>query len=189
MILPFRKKALTPKSHLLLLRTCITGVTIFAFCWSLLFPQSQYIYMYFATTGAIFLGGAGSVIIGGLYWNRATAAGAWAAMIVGCTTAVGGIVLTEEWFRLVPHLIHWFPAHADYLHAHPTEFPINGMYVNAMSMRPATPLQSPSRRRARGARCWASTSTSPSATKSSRSASSGTRWRGSACLSSSVSGI
>ena len=47
-------------------------MTIFAFCWSLLFPQTTYIYMYFALTGAIFLGGAGSVIIGGLYWKRGT---------------------------------------------------------------------------------------------------------------------
>jgi SSS family solute:Na+ symporter len=135
MILPFRKKALTPKSHLLLLRGCITGVTIFAFCWSMLFPQTQYIYMYFAVTGAIFLGGAGSVIIGGLYWKRATTAGAWAAMIVGCSTAVGGEVLSIEWFRLLPHLIHWFPAYESYLHAPgSTDFPINGQYVNAMSM-------------------------------------------------------
>ena len=138
-ILPFRKKALTPKAHIRLIKTCIAGITVFAFCWSLFFPQKDYIYMYLAVTGAIFLGGAGSVIIGGLYWKRGTAAGAWTAMIVGSSTAVGGIVLTECWPRIASQLMHWIPAWSGYLNEadHATKFPINGQYVNAMSMASA----------------------------------------------------
>ena len=133
-ILPFRKTALSPKAHLLVLRLSITGVAVFVFTWSLLYPQSQYIAMYLAVTGALFLGGAGSVIVGGLYWSRGTTTGAFTSLIVGCITALGGIILPAEWGRLVPHLINSFPAHADYLRAHADQFPINGQYINAISM-------------------------------------------------------
>ncbi|MDB5325894.1 MAG: hypothetical protein JWM57_1463 [Phycisphaerales bacterium] len=132
-ILPFRRTAISTRSHLLLLRLCITGVTIFAFIFSIVYPPTQYIYMYFAITGALFLGGAGSVIIGGLYWRHGTAAGAWTAMIAGSGTAVGGILLQHQWPAVVPYLLRLFPNSA-YLHAHSDAFPINGQYVNAMSI-------------------------------------------------------
>ncbi len=92
-IMPFRKQALSPAQHLRVLRWAITGVAAFGFLFSLFFRQTDYILMFFAVTGAIYLGGAGSVIIGGLYWNRGTAAAAWSSMIVGSTLAVGGLVL------------------------------------------------------------------------------------------------
>lgn len=95
-IMPFRKKALTPEQHLRVLRWAIAGVAVFGFCFSLVFRQTDYILMFFAVTGAIYLGGAGSVIIGGLYWKRGTTAAAWASMIVGSTLAVGGLILQNR---------------------------------------------------------------------------------------------
>ncbi|MDP6418994.1 MAG: sodium:solute symporter [Candidatus Krumholzibacteria bacterium] len=92
-ILPFRKKELTPKQHLLALRLSIFGVALFIFFFSLLFQQSEYIFLFFAITGAIFAGGSGAVIIGGLYWKRGTAAGAWTALSSGAMIAVGGILI------------------------------------------------------------------------------------------------
>lgn len=100
-IMPFRKKPFTPKQHLRVLRWSILGVACFIFSFSLLFQQSEYIFLFFAITGAIFFGGAGSVIIGGLYWNRGTTAAAWAAMIVGSGISVGGIIIhriVEDFF-------------------------------------------------------------------------------------------
>lgn len=92
-LMPFRKRRLEPAAHLRLLRLAMVGVAAFAFIFSLLFPLQAYIFMFFQITGAIYLGGAGAVIIGGLYWSRGTTAGAWAAMLTGSTLAVGGIVL------------------------------------------------------------------------------------------------
>jgi SSS family solute:Na+ symporter len=90
-VLPFRRRPLGPRQHLWLLRLSILGVALFIFVFSLLFRPTQYIAMFFAITGAVFVGGAGSAIIGGLYWKRGTATGAWAAMITGMTLSVVGI--------------------------------------------------------------------------------------------------
>jgi SSS family solute:Na+ symporter len=77
------------------LRWSILFVAAFTFAFSLLFQQSQAIFLFFAITGAIFAGGSGAVIIGGLYWRRGTTAAAFTAMILGATIAVGGIVILQ----------------------------------------------------------------------------------------------
>ncbi|MDP6180485.1 MAG: hypothetical protein QGG48_11385, partial [Desulfatiglandales bacterium] len=82
-VMPFREKPFDKETHLKVLRYSIFGVAIFIFLFSLLFSQSQKIALYFAVTAAIFSGGCGAVIIGGLYWDRGTTAAAWTAMIVG----------------------------------------------------------------------------------------------------------
>jgi SSS family solute:Na+ symporter len=94
-VLPFRRTPLPPATHLWLLRLSICGVAAFVFLFSLLFPLAQYILMFCALTAAIFVGGAGSVIIGGLYWKRGTTAAAWAAMLIGMATAGAGIVIKQ----------------------------------------------------------------------------------------------
>ncbi len=94
-ILPFRKKKLDKKTHILLLRFSTVGVAIFVFLFSLLFRQTQYIAMFMAATGAIFVGGAGAVIIGGLYWKKGTTSGAWAALITGSLIATFKVVISQ----------------------------------------------------------------------------------------------
>jgi solute:Na+ symporter, SSS family len=94
-VMPFRKTPFTPKQHLRALRLAIVAVAVFIFLFSLLFKQSQYIFLFFAITGAIFAGGSGAVIIGGLYWKRGTTAAAWSAMLTGSSIAVGGIVVHQ----------------------------------------------------------------------------------------------
>ena len=110
-VLPLRKKPLSTEAHLKLLRWSIFGVAIFIFLFSLLFQQSQYILLFFAITGAIFAGGSGSVIIGGLYWRRGTTAGAWSSMITGSTIAVGGIIVHQiEPGFFINGQVFWFIA-------------------------------------------------------------------------------
>ena len=70
----------------------------------------------FAITGAIFAGGSGAVIIGGLYWRRGTTAAAYTAMILGAAISVGGIIL---------------------LQVDPT-FPVNGQWFWGIAMAAAT---------------------------------------------------
>jgi len=94
-LMPLRKTPLSPKAHMLALRLGIVGVAVFAFFFSLFFRQTEHILLFMAATGAIFLGGAGSVIIGGLYWRKGTTTAAWTAMILGSTTAAGGIIAQQ----------------------------------------------------------------------------------------------
>lgn len=91
-VLPFRKHRFTPRNHLILLRLAIVGVAVIAWTFSMLFPLKDYILMYFQLTGAIYMGGAGAATIGGLYWKRATTAGAWTGMITGSVLSIMGLL-------------------------------------------------------------------------------------------------
>lgn len=150
-ILPLRKRPFTTQQHLRLLKLSILFVAAFIFFWSLLFRQTQYIRMFFAITGAIWLGGAGAVIVGGLYWKRGTTGGAFAALTTGATIAVGGIVLEQLW---KPYLYPWITGHAPSLidglkyvlegvsrhvwginwEVRPDKFPLDGQWVNLIAI-------------------------------------------------------
>jgi len=66
-------------------------------CVSLVFRHSINILMFFAITGAIFLGGAGSTIIGGLYWKRGSTAAAFSSLSTGAVLGVTGVILQNYW--------------------------------------------------------------------------------------------
>ncbi|MBN1346840.1 MAG: sodium:solute symporter family protein [Phycisphaerae bacterium] len=109
-ILPFRKKPFTPKQHFWLLRASVVLVAVIIFFFSLLFRQNDFIMMFFALSGTIYLGGAGSVIIGGLYWKRGTTMGAWLALSVGVVLGLGGLFLNQGWRGTVyPWLVNRVP--------------------------------------------------------------------------------
>jgi SSS family solute:Na+ symporter len=91
----FIQDFIMPLRHLRALKLAILGVAAFSFGFSLIFEQKEYIFMFFAASAAIFVGGSGAVIIGGLYWKRGTTAAAWTAMIVGSILAGSGIVVRQ----------------------------------------------------------------------------------------------
>lgn len=90
-VMPLRRKPLSPKQHINLLRCAIVGVALFAFVFGAMFPLIEYVQLWFGITQAIFTGGAGAAIIGGLYWSRGTSAGAWTGLLIGSVLSVGGI--------------------------------------------------------------------------------------------------
>lgn len=88
----------------------------------MVFPVQEYIFMYFQITSAIYVAGAGAVVIGGLYWSRGTTAGAWTALLTGMTISFAGIVLRLVWPALpIPET--W-----------PDEYPINGVWMFFIAM-------------------------------------------------------
>ena len=150
-ILPFRKKPFTQRQHIRLLRLSIIFVAVFIFIWSLLFQQNEAILMFFAVTGAIYMGGAGSAIIGGLYWKRGTTAGAWVAMITGCTIAISGLIAQQTWSSSIypwmeseaPYLIDWLTFSLEGIsdrvwginwQVGPDRFPLDGQWINMLAM-------------------------------------------------------
>ena len=115
-VMPFRSKPFTPKQHMFILRFAILGVAVFAFFFSYYFRQTDYILMFFAVVGAIFLGGVGAVTIGGLYWKKGSTAAAYTSMTIGAVIAMTGIVM-QQVFKSIGK-----------------EFPINGQIVFFLSM-------------------------------------------------------
>jgi SSS family solute:Na+ symporter len=101
-ILPFRKKPFTPKQHIFLLRLSMTGVALFAFVFGCLFKQTEYVVMWWAVTEALYVGGAGVAIIGGLYWKKGTTSGAWAGLLTGSGLVTGGIIARQIWGDAFP---------------------------------------------------------------------------------------
>jgi SSS family solute:Na+ symporter len=53
--------------------------------------------MWWAVTEALYVGGAGVAIIGGLYWKKGTTAGAWAGLLTGSCLVTGGILARQIW--------------------------------------------------------------------------------------------
>lgn len=105
-LLPWRKTPFTPRAQMWLLRGAIISVAIFGFCFSLLFAQTTYIMFFFQLTGAIWLGGAGAVILGGLYWNRGTNIAAWVTLIIGSSIAVGAFFAEKNWVGTIYPFLH-----------------------------------------------------------------------------------
>lgn len=124
-ILPFRKKPFAPKTHIRLLQCSIVFVGVFAVSFSYFFSQTEAILLFMQITGAIYMGGGGAVLIGGLYTRFGTTAGAWAAMLGGSSFSVGMLLLQQKWRTLVaPFLADNFDW--AWLVDHRERCPING---------------------------------------------------------------
>lgn len=150
-IVPFRKTPFTPEQHIRLLRWAMAGVAAFAFAFSALFAQTEYILMYLSLIAGVFVAGAGCAVIGGLYWNKGTAQAAWAGMITGSVFALGGFGVQQAWPRLNPALcraLGWLQhlgsdlsgvqGAQDYLRLHADKFPVNGVVINFYAMLTAS---------------------------------------------------
>ena len=93
-VMPIRKKPLTPKQHVNFLRCSIIGVAAFAIIFSAFYKPTEFIQMYFAITGAI-IGGLGAAIIGGLYWKYGGTLAAYVAVGLGAILSVTRIVTKQ----------------------------------------------------------------------------------------------
>jgi len=101
-VVPLRRKPFTPKQHIRLLRLSMAGVALFAFLFGCFFRQTEYVMMWWAVTEALYVGGAGVAIIGGLYWKKGTTAGAWTGLLTGSGLVTGGIIARQIWGDAFP---------------------------------------------------------------------------------------
>ncbi len=101
-VMPFRRKPFTPEQHIRLLRWSIAGVALFVFFFGIYFPLADYISMWWTVTMSLYIGGAGSVIIGGLYWKKGTTAGAWAGLLTGFAASMAGILAQQLYGHAFP---------------------------------------------------------------------------------------
>ena len=135
-ILPLRKNPLGVKQHLLLLRLGIVMVAFLAFVFGALFRQSELVGMWFGVTQAIFCGGAGAALLGGLYWKWGNTAGAWVGMITGSFLSLAGIVIRQPFWNEL-HAAPWAVPIVNHMGAH---FPLNGQYIGLVASASALTL-------------------------------------------------
>ncbi len=88
-IAPTRKKNLDDRARLLITRICIVAIGIFLLLWGLWFEAPVSLWNYMAVTGTVYLAGAFSVIVAGLYWKRASRTGAMIALFAGLLAILG----------------------------------------------------------------------------------------------------
>ena len=88
-VAPLRKKPMTQDARVKLTRVIIFALGAYVLYWGLFYQGKDDIWDYMAVTGAIYFNGAIAVLIGGLYWKKASSAGAIAALIAGCTAVFG----------------------------------------------------------------------------------------------------
>ena len=95
-ILPLKKTPWTPRQQVGRLRLAICGIAFCAFLFGKYFGQIDFVFMFFAITGALW-NAAGPVITLGLYWKRGTTAGAYVSMLVGAGLAIAAIFAQKYW--------------------------------------------------------------------------------------------
>ncbi|MCB1224355.1 MAG: sodium:solute symporter family protein [Verrucomicrobiales bacterium] len=88
-IAPLKGGKLSTKTRLTLARWFIFLTGLFLLAWSIFYPMEQDMLDYLAVSGAIYFTGAFAVLVFGLYWKRASRAGAVAALCAGIFALAG----------------------------------------------------------------------------------------------------
>ncbi len=149
-VMPLRKTPLTPHQHVQWLRMSSVSVAVFFFLFSLYFVQLDYIRMFTTIMAGVWLGGAGPVMIFGLYSRFGNTAGAYASVIFGSGVSLGGMLMQRIWAQQAYPFIErmgWAEA-ADKLlraasapfspyvewHLDPVKFPINSWELLGIAM-------------------------------------------------------
>ena len=70
-------------------RIIIIALGVYILYWGLMYNGNDSIWDYLGITGAIYFTGAISVILFGVYWERASSAGAMAALLGGLSALLG----------------------------------------------------------------------------------------------------
>ena len=149
-VLPFAGKSLTPERHILYLRLASVGVALFFLASSLFFVHMDYINMFTTIMTSLWLGGAGPIMLFGLYTRFGNSTGAFCSLIFGSGFSLAGFILQRNWAESVyPFLVRcgaaeriggfletvsapfnpWIRWSMD-----PVKFPINSMEIYFLSM-------------------------------------------------------
>ena len=96
-ILPLRKTPFTPEQHLWMIRIVAICVGIFFFIGSFFMSQLDYINMYINLMCLMWIGGAGPIMIFGLYSRFGTTAGAFSSLISGIVLGISSVFLQRYW--------------------------------------------------------------------------------------------
>ncbi|RMF71662.1 MAG: sodium:solute symporter family protein [Planctomycetota bacterium] len=88
-VAPLMGQRLSNTSRILLTRVLIAAIGLFLLVWGLWYPLKQDMWDYMAVTGSIYFTGAFALLLFGIYWRRASTAGAYLALLAGFTSVFG----------------------------------------------------------------------------------------------------
>ena len=88
-IAPLKKNRLSDTMRLLITRISIVCIGLFLLIWGLWFEAPVSLWNYMAVTGTIYLAGAFTVVVAGLYWKKASTTGAMIALFAGLLAILG----------------------------------------------------------------------------------------------------
>ena len=86
---PLSKKELTSDFKIYITRFIIIILGVYIFYWGMFYEGSDAIWDYLGITGAIYFRGAISVVVLGLYWDKASSTGAILSLLAGLSSIVG----------------------------------------------------------------------------------------------------
>jgi len=88
-IAPLAGERLDTRRRILITRVLIVLIGLYIWWWGVFYKGREDIWDYMAVTGAIYFTGAFAVLLGGLYWKRASSTGAVLALAAGCSAVLG----------------------------------------------------------------------------------------------------
>ena len=88
-VAPCTRNGLSTRTRLTLARVFIFVIGAFLLIWSLWYPLGEDLWNYMAVSGAIYFIGAFVLLLGGLYWKRASRVGAYLALGAGSLAVLG----------------------------------------------------------------------------------------------------
>lgn len=156
-ILPMRTKPVTGRQEIFLLRIAVVVVAVAILLISIFIQPSDYLLKFMFLSASIFIGGAGALLIGGLYTSWGSSWGAWLGLSSGALTASAGIAGQSLWKTdFYPWLNSNHPNTLSNLQSFfenttnlvpgikfsisPEKFPIDGQWWSLLTMLVATSL-------------------------------------------------
>jgi SSS family solute:Na+ symporter len=91
-VAPLARGELTNAARLRLTRVAVVGLTVFIMIWSLVYDLPGPAYFYLQVTANLFMAPTLIVVVGGLYWRRASETGAVLSFLLGAFTSLGYLV-------------------------------------------------------------------------------------------------
>jgi SSS family solute:Na+ symporter len=91
-VAPLAGRELSGATRLRLTRVTVVSLTVFIMIWSLVYDLPGPAYFYLQVTANLFMAPTLIAVVGGLYWRRASAAGAALAFVLGAAASLGYLV-------------------------------------------------------------------------------------------------
>lgn len=95
LILPLVKRPLSARAKLMITRSLVVGIGVFLVFYGLWYELPGNAWDYLAVTGNIYLASVFTLLVAGLYWKRATARGAYVALVLGAVGPITFLVVNQ----------------------------------------------------------------------------------------------